>query len=93
MAALLKEMLRESTLTENYLVLPGQVLQPVGYFRAFPYRVALFPWIRIGLYTAEKHIQQHEQLGTCFKRLLQSNQHSMETTMQHYNYPDKHVPY
>jgi len=22
----------------------------VGYFRAFPYRVALFPWIRIGLY-------------------------------------------
>ena len=28
MAALLKERLRESTLTENYLVLPGQVLQP-----------------------------------------------------------------
>jgi len=27
-AALLKERLRESTLTENYLVLPGQVLQP-----------------------------------------------------------------
>jgi len=22
----------------------------VGYFRAFPYRVVLFPWIRIGLY-------------------------------------------
>ena len=28
MVALLKERLRESTLTENYLVLPGQVLQP-----------------------------------------------------------------
>ena len=27
-AALLKERLRECTLTENYLVLPGQVLQP-----------------------------------------------------------------
>jgi len=26
-AALLKERLRESTLTENYIVLPGQVLQ------------------------------------------------------------------
>jgi len=27
-AALWEERLRESTLTENYLVLPGQVLQP-----------------------------------------------------------------
>jgi len=29
-------------------------LAVVGYFRAFPYRVALFPWIRIGLYSRKK---------------------------------------
>ena len=38
MAALLKERLRESTLTENYLVLPGQVLQPEAKGGGNPYR-------------------------------------------------------
>ena len=38
MAALLKERLRESTLTENLLVLPGQVLQPEAKGGGNPYR-------------------------------------------------------
>jgi len=29
-------------------------LAVVGYFRAFPYHVALFPWIHIGLYIVGK---------------------------------------
>jgi len=37
-AALLKERLRESTQTENYLVLPGQVLQPEAKGGVTPYR-------------------------------------------------------
>ena len=38
-------------------------------------------------------IQQHEPRGARFKRLFQPNQPSMETTMQNYNYPEKHMPY
>ena len=37
--------------------------------------------------------QQHESRGARFKRLFQPNQPSMETTMQNYNYPEKHVPH
>ena len=29
--------------------------------------------------------------GACFKRLFQPNQTQKETTMQNYNYPEKHV--
>jgi len=42
----------------------------IGYFRAFPYRVALFPWIRNGLYiqcSRKNQIQQHEPRGARFK--------------------------
>ena len=45
------------------------------------------------VYNPKNYIQQHEPRGARFKRLFQPNQPSMETTMQNYYYPDKHVPY
>ena len=59
------------TITNTILPISLRALQSfcraavVGHFRVFPYRVALFPWIRIGLYIVGKNK---------FKRLFQPNQ-------------------
>ena len=71
-------------------------LAVVSYFRVFPYRVALFLWIHIGLYihvVGKIRFNSMNHVGARFKRLLQPNQPSMEMTIQNYNYPEKHVPY
>ena len=43
-----------SALARTQYVPGDTVILSIGYFRAFPYRVALFPWIRIGLYIVGK---------------------------------------
>ena len=72
---------------------PGDtVILSIGYFRAFPYRVALFPWIRIALYIVGKLDSTAWTTWGTFKMIV-STKPSMETSMQNFNYPEKHVPY
>ena len=57
----------------------------VGYFRAFPI---------VSRYSHGYALMcAYEPRGARFKRLFQPNQPSKETTMQNYNYLEKHMPY
>ena len=66
----------DKTITNNilpgslsaYAVRIGKYILSIGGSRLFPYRVALFPWIRIGLYIVRKiRFNNMNQVGHVLK--------------------------